>query len=57
MLPANLREYGSLEKEIVITGAGNRLEIWDKEKWETYLATGQTPEELAMAMSDVGFLI
>ena len=57
MLPANLREYGSLEKDIVITGAGNRLEIWDKEKWETYLATGQTPEELAMAMSDVGFLI
>lgn len=57
MLPQNLRDYGGLSKEIVITGSGNRLEIWDKDKWESYLANGQTPEDLALAMSDGGFLI
>ena len=57
MLPPNLREYGNLTKEVMITGAGNRLEIWNKSVREAYIAESQTPEELASAMSDMGFLI
>lgn len=34
LLPANLRAYAGLEKEIVSAGVLNRVEIWDKEKWE-----------------------
>lgn len=34
LLPANLRSYAGLEKEIVSAGVLNRVEIWDKEKWE-----------------------
>lgn len=57
MLPPNLREYGHLTKEVIITGAGNRLEIWDKAVRDAYVADSQSPEELAAAMSDMGFLI
>ena len=34
LIPANLKEYANLDKEIVITGVGTRIEIWDKNKWK-----------------------
>ena len=57
MLPINLREYARLQKDVIIAGAGNRLELWNKEVRDAYLAKSQTPEELAMNMSEMGFLI
>lgn len=33
LLPAVLREYAGLEKEVVLAGVVNRIEIWDKELW------------------------
>ncbi len=35
-LPLNLRSYAQIQKEIVIAGAGNHIEIWDKRLWEEY---------------------
>lgn len=37
-IPANLRAYAGLDKEIVVTGVINRLEVWDAAAWETYSA-------------------
>lgn len=36
LLPSNLREYSSLTKEAIIIGVSTRLEIWDKDRWESY---------------------
>ncbi len=36
LIPNNLRTYATLEKEINIIGVGNRIEIWNREKWEKY---------------------
>ncbi len=36
ILPANLRNYASLEKDVVIIGVSNRVEIWSQELWESY---------------------
>ena len=33
MLPAVLLEHGGLRKEVVVTGAGDCLEIWDRAAW------------------------
>lgn len=33
LIPANLRNAASLEKEAIIIGVGTRLEIWDKATW------------------------
>lgn len=57
IIPQNLREHAGLTKDIMIIGAGTRLEIWDKDTYEAYMANSQSPEELAAAMSEIGFLI
>ncbi len=32
-VPANLRSFAHLDREVVITGAINRIEIWDATRW------------------------
>lgn len=34
-LPQNLREYAGLDREVVVAGVFNRIEIWDRAKWQT----------------------
>ncbi len=34
LIPANLREFASLEKEAVLVGVSNRIEIWSRDKWD-----------------------
>jgi MraZ protein len=40
-IPAPLREYAGLEKDVVVIGVRNRLEIWNPQAWETYQAAEQ----------------
>ncbi len=40
-LPIPLRQYADIENEVVIAGANNYLEIWDKEQWESEKAISQ----------------
>lgn len=37
-LPATLREYAGLDRDLVVIGAGSRAEIWNAEAWREYLA-------------------
>lgn len=41
-LPAPLREYAGLDRDLTVIGTGNRAEIWDSAAWETYLAEQET---------------
>ena len=36
LVPANLRSYAMLKKDVVLTGTSNRVEVWSKEEWERY---------------------
>jgi len=36
LIPSNLRNHAYLEKEIVIIGVGDRLEIWSQNLWNKY---------------------
>jgi MraZ protein len=38
MVPAVLLEHGGLRKEVVVTGAGVCLEVWDRAAWTEYNA-------------------
>jgi MraZ protein len=33
-LPANLRQYAGIGEDVVIAGANNYLELWDRNAWE-----------------------
>jgi MraZ protein len=40
-LPIPLRQYADIEDEVVIAGANNYLELWNKERWEAEKAISQ----------------
>jgi MraZ protein len=37
-IPSPLRSYAGLTRDCVVNGANTRVEIWDQQRWETYLA-------------------
>ena len=37
-IPAKLLEGAAITREVVIAGVSDQVEIWDKEKWETFKA-------------------
>jgi MraZ protein len=54
-LPAELAHLAGLERDVVLLGVGDRVELWNKSRWEAYLAD-QSPryDQLAeSALSDV----
>lgn len=36
-IPAALRQYAGLDKELVVIGVGSRAEIWNAKSWNSYL--------------------
>lgn len=48
LLPAYLKDYAQIKREVVIVGVSNRIEIWSKDKWnEFYGNSRQSFEEIA----------
>lgn len=45
LLPAVLREFAQLEKDVVLAGVLDRVEIWNKEKWASQWSDEKTGEE------------
>lgn len=54
VIPPNLKEYASIEREIVSIGVLTRVEIWSKEKWLEYNDSNVDYESIAEKMSDLG---
>ncbi|HLU44661.1 MAG TPA: division/cell wall cluster transcriptional repressor MraZ [Natronosporangium sp.] len=40
-IPAHLREYAGLNRELAVIGASTHVEIWDRQAWEAYLAESE----------------
>jgi MraZ protein len=51
LIPAFLREYGQLEDEAAIVGAGEYFEIWNAEIWQKELEDVTDPEVNAQRFS------
>lgn len=58
LLPANLREYAALDKDVVIIGVASRVEIWSKEHWEKYAGQAEMDyENIAEKLEDLDISI
>lgn len=47
-LPAALRDYAGLDRDVVVVGVDTRFEIWDSSAWDVYVAE----QEAAYAESE-----
>ena len=56
LLPANLREFAGLDKDVVLVGVGSRVEIWSKDKWDAMNAD-EDMDDITAAMEGLGLTI
>lgn len=61
LMPSVLRKFASLDKEVVWVGVGNRIEVWDIDRWNAQMATylegddvEEKIEDLAAYMAELG---
>ena len=55
LIPGNLRQYATLDKEIVIIGVGTRIEIWNRTTWSSYSSDENiSADEIAENMTMLG---
>ena len=56
LVPQTLREFAGLEKDVVLTGNLNRIEVWSKEKWSEN-CNYDDMDSIAESMQDLGITI
>lgn len=54
LIPAALRKYAMLTKEVVVIGSFDRVEIWDAGRWAELEAAAFDSGELEAAMEEMG---
>ena len=54
VIPANLREYSKLEKDVMVIGASTHCEIWSKDNWDL-ICSDLDSTTIAAAMDELGF--
>lgn len=53
LIPQNLRDYAKIEKDVMIIGVSNRVEVWSEEAWRNYFGEADNNfEELAEKLVD-----
>jgi MraZ protein len=52
LLPLRLREFAQLERDVVVIGAFDRIEIWNTERWQQ--VSTEADQSLLEAMDDLG---
>ena len=53
LVPQSMREYASLEKQVLLLGALKRIEIWSKARWDAAEAA-VSADEMAGALERLG---
>lgn len=55
LVPEYLKKYADLKKRVVVTGVGNRIEIWDYDRWNEYKSKAeQSTDEIAEKLGELG---
>ena len=54
LIPQTLRKFAGIEKEVFTIGTGTKLEIWNKDDYESYMDDNYEPESLSEEFSSLG---
>lgn len=55
LVPDYLKKCAFLKKNVAIIGLGNRIEVWDEKKWQTYkVKTEAKVENIAERLEELG---
>lgn len=54
LIPAGLRQYADLEKEVVVIGSFDRVEIWNAARWAEMESAAFDSGALEQAMEEMG---
>ncbi|MGX7198911.1 division/cell wall cluster transcriptional repressor MraZ [Enterococcus nangangensis] len=55
-IPQSLKAHANLDKNCVVIGVSNRIEIWDESKWQDFSEVAEESfDEIAENMIDFGF--
>lgn len=58
LIPAALRQHASLDKEVVLVGMLDRVEVWDKARWDANnAAIEEDIDAIASDLDDLGICI
>ena len=56
LVPQTLRQFAGLDKDVVLTGNLNRIEVWSKEKWSEN-CNYDDMDSIAESMQNIGIVI
>ena len=55
MVPAPLRRYAAIERDVMVVGVSSRVEIWNQSRWEEYIAKAESSySEIAEQIEGLG---
>lgn len=55
MIPPSLRDYAGVDKDVVVIGVSNRIEIWSRQRWEDYMQQAESAyAEIAENIVELG---
>lgn len=56
LMPQDLRDFAALEKDVVLAGMGDRIEIWSLENWEANSSQVDI-NQISQGLASLGFSI
>ena len=54
LIPLQLRSWAGIDREVVTVGAGDKLEIWDKQTYDAFVEEEFDPVKLSEDFSSLG---
>lgn len=54
VLPASLREFAGVQRDVVVRGVINRIEVWAKDRWQSFQSEQFAPERIVEKAAALG---
>ena len=55
VIPQGIREWADLSGEVVVVGNDDHVELWNPQRWATYIGGMSSPDVLAEHLQGLGF--